>query len=109
MTLSSAGHSVADAARICHKKCWSRHPARSRSGAGVSIMIKLEATEVGEFWYRIESYVQRVAAALERRVGREQANEDVLHHLAIVLEMMMDGTAPSDAARCLDSSTKSEI
>ena len=72
-------------------------------------MTKLRSREVDEFWHRIESYVQAVAAALENRIGTERANEEVLQHLAILLEMMMDGTSPSDAARCLDSSTQSEV
>ena len=100
---------VAEAAEICeHKYIASvrRDHGRVREG---SVMIELKATEVGEFWCRIESYVQRVAAALESRVGSERANEEVLQHLAIVLEMMMDGAAPSDTAGCLDSSTKREV
>jgi hypothetical protein len=72
-------------------------------------MTKLKAREVDEFWHRIESYTQAVAAALESRIGTERANEEVLQHLAIVLEMMMDGTSPTDAAHCLDSSMKSEV
>jgi hypothetical protein len=69
-------------------------------------MTKLNTREVDEFWHRIESYVHAVAAALESRIGTEHANEEVLQHLAMILEMMMDGTSPSDAARCLDTSTK---
>jgi hypothetical protein len=72
-------------------------------------MTKLNAREVDEFWHRIELYVQAVAAALESRIGTERANEQVLQHLAIVLEMMMDGTSPSDAAYCLDSNTKTRV
>jgi hypothetical protein len=72
-------------------------------------MTKPNTREVDEFWHRIESYVQAVAAALESRIGTEHANEEVLQHLAIVLEMMMDGTSPSNAAYCLDSTTKSDV
>ena len=72
-------------------------------------MTKLNAHDVDEFWHRIESYVQAVAAALESHIGTERANEEVLQHLAIVLEMMMDGTSPTDAAYCLDSKTKTRV
>ena len=44
-------------------------------------MTKLKAHEVDEFWHRIESYVQAVAAALESRIGAEGANEQVIQHL----------------------------
>ena len=72
-------------------------------------MAKKSKGEVDKFWHRIELYVQAVAAALESRIGTERANEQVLQHLAIVLEMMMDGTSPSDAAYCLDSNTKTRV
>jgi hypothetical protein len=72
-------------------------------------MTKLNVREVDEFWRRIELYVQAVAAALESRISTERANEEVLQHLAIVLEMMMDGTSPSDAAYCLDSKTETRV
>jgi hypothetical protein len=72
-------------------------------------MTKLNAREVDEFWHRIELYVQAVAAALVSRIGAERANEQVIEHLAIVLEMMMDGTSPSDAAYCLDRNTKTRV
>ena len=57
-------------------------------------MTKLKSREVDEFWHRIISYAQAVAAAWESHIGTERANEEVLLHLAIVLEMMMDGTEP---------------
>ena len=72
-------------------------------------MTKLNAHEVDEFWHRIEAYVQAVAAALESRIGTERANEQVIQHLAFALEMMMDGTSPSDAAHYLDSNTKTRV
>jgi hypothetical protein len=72
-------------------------------------MFRLNAPDVDEFWHRIELYVQAVASALESRIGAERANEQVLQHLAIVLEMMMDGTSPSDAAYCLDSSAQARV
>ena len=72
-------------------------------------MSKLNVREVDDFWRRIELYVQAVAAALESRIGAERANEQVIQNLAFVLEMMMDGTSPSDAAYCLDSNTKGRV